>query len=56
VTSPFPSYTLHVPAKPKTLSRQKIANFYFVSEEDYDVEETRKKQKGNKVKAEKSKA
>jgi hypothetical protein len=23
VTSPFPSYTPHVPAKPKTLSRQK---------------------------------
>jgi hypothetical protein len=24
MTSPFPSYTPHVPAKPKTLSRQKI--------------------------------
>jgi hypothetical protein len=49
MTSPFPSYTPHVPAKPKTLSRQNInqITFYFVEEgpgcgsedikEDYNV-------------------
>jgi hypothetical protein len=42
VTSPFPSYTPHVPAKPKTLSRQKcgISSALDGSEDDILYEES----------------